>query len=97
MPTYIALFQFTQQGAQHIKDLPNRVEKNRESMQRLGVELKSWHVTMGEYDVVAVVDAPNDEAVAKLALSICQQGNARSQTMRAFSLEEFKKISAALP
>jgi len=89
--------QFTQQGAQTIKELPSRVEKNMESLKKFGIEIRSWHVTMGQYDVVIVFDAPNDEAVAKAALAIGQQGNARTQTMRAFSLDEFKKIVSALP
>ena len=97
MATYITLFQFTQQGAQQIKETPARFEKNREAMQKIGLELKSWHVTMGQYDVVAVFDAPNDEAVAQMALAIGLQGNVRTQTMRAFSIEEFKKIVSTLP
>ena len=97
MPNYITLFKLTQQGAQTVKDLPNRVEQNKARMQKLGIELKSWHVTMGQYDVVAIYDAPNEEAVAKVALALCKQGDAHSQTMRAFTLDEFKKIASALP
>ena len=96
MPTYITLSQLTQQGAQHVKELGSRVEKNREAFKKLGVELKSWHVTMGQYDIVTVFEAPNDDAVATVALTLGLQGNVRTQTMRAFSLEEFKKVAGSL-
>ena len=97
MANYITLFKLTQQGAETVKDIPNRVEQNRPRMQKLGIELKSWHVTMGPYDIVAVYEAPNDEAAAQLALGICATGNASTHTMRAFTMDEFKKIVSALP
>jgi uncharacterized protein with GYD domain len=97
MATYITLSQFTQQGAQQIKNFPAMAEKNMENFKKLGVELRSWHVTMGQYDIVVVYDAPNDETAAKVALAIGLQGNVRPTTMRAFSLEELKKIVASLP
>jgi uncharacterized protein with GYD domain len=97
MANYILLVQLTQQGAEQLKELPNRVEQNRPNMQKLGVELKSWHLTMGQYDIVAVVDAPNDEAAAKAALGICSTGNAKTQTLRAFTMDEFKKLLGGLP
>jgi len=97
MATYITLVQFTQQGSQQVKGLPNLVEKNMENFKKLGIELRSWHVTMGQYDIVVVFDAPNDETVAKVALLLGLQGNVRTQSMRAFSLEEFKKVVSSLP
>ena len=97
MPTYITLTQFTQQGAQHIKDLPGGVEKNREAFKKAGIEIKGWYLTMGQYDVVTVFDAPNDEVAAKTMMMLALQGNVRTQTMRAFSFDEFKKIAGTLP
>ncbi len=97
MATYITLVQFTQQGAQQVKGLPSLVEKNIENFKKLGIEFRSWHVTMGQYDIVVVYDAPNDETVAKLALILGLTGNGRTQSMRAFSLDEFKKITSSLP
>ena len=97
MATYITLVQFTQQGSQQVKGLPNLVEKNMENFKKAGIELRSWHVTMGQYDIVVVFDAPNDETVAKVALLLGLQGNVRTQSMRAFSLEEFKKVVSSLP
>lgn len=97
MATYITLVQLTQQGAQQIKELPSRVEQNRPNMQKLGVEIKSWHLTLGQYDIVAVFEAPSDEAAAKASLLICSSGNAKTQTLRAFTIEEFKALLGGLP
>jgi uncharacterized protein with GYD domain len=96
MPTYITLTQFTQQGAQHLKELPNAMENNREAFKKAGIELKSWYLTMGQYDIVTVFDAPNDDAAAKAMMALALQGNVRTQTMRAFSFDEFKKIAGSL-
>jgi uncharacterized protein with GYD domain len=92
MPTYVSLINFTQQGIQSIKELPARVEKGREDMRKQGIEMKSWHLTMGQYDIVAVIEAPSDEAAATFALSLGAMGNARTQTMRAFSLEDLGRM-----
>ncbi len=97
MPTYVSLIRFTQQGIQTIKDLPKRMDANRENMRKAGIELKSWHLTMGQYDVVATVEAPNDEAAVGFALALGAQGNARTETMRAFSIDDLRKIVANLP
>jgi uncharacterized protein with GYD domain len=96
MGTYIGLMKFTEQGMKNVKETPGRVEANRKKLQEAGIELKSWFLTMGRYDVVAVLDAPTDEAVSKAVLMIAGQGNVRSETLRAFSLDETKKIVAGL-
>ena len=97
MATYIMLNKFTQQGSQNIKDIPKRIEENRPRFMKMGAELKSWHLTMGAYDAVVIVEAPNDEVIAKLAMAICGQGMAQTHTMRAFTLEEFKTLTSQLP
>jgi uncharacterized protein with GYD domain len=97
MPTYISLVKMTDQGAKTVKELPQRVELGRENMKKLGIELKSWFMTTGQYDVVVTVEAPNDEAVAAFALSLVSQGNAKTETMRAFSMEELKGLIQKMP
>jgi uncharacterized protein with GYD domain len=92
MATFVGLMKFTDQGVKSIKELPKRVEENKKRMKEMGVEIKSWHLTLGRYDVVVVFDAPNDEAAAKAAIGIASQGNAHTETLRAFSLEELGKI-----
>jgi uncharacterized protein with GYD domain len=86
----------TDQGVKNVKDLPARVEANFKRMKEAGIEVKSWYMTLGRYDVVTVVEAPNDEAITRAALAIGGQGNAHTETLRAFSLEETKKIVGGL-
>src|SRR5437867_3645994 len=92
MATFIGLMKFTDQGVKTIKEMPKRVEENKKRMKEIGVEVKSWHMTLGRYDVVVVFDAPSDEAAARAALAIASQGNAHTETLRAFSLEEVSKL-----
>ena len=95
MATFVGLMKFTEQGAKTVKELPKRVEENKKRLKEIGIEVKSWHLTLGRYDVVVVFDAPSDEAATKAAIAISSQGNAHTETLRAFSLEELGKIVGA--
>ncbi len=97
MPTYISLIRYTQHGIERIKQSPTRIEENRKTYRAMGLELKQAYLVMGQYDFVAVFEAPNDEAVAKGLLAMASSGSVRSETMRAFTEAEFKKIVDALP
>ena len=97
MPTYISFLQFTQQGIQGIKGGPSRLDEARQAYKNAGANLREFYLVMGEYDAVVVADAPNDTVMAQLALSIGAKGNVRTQTMRAFSEDEYRKIVASLP
>jgi uncharacterized protein with GYD domain len=97
MPTYITLLRFTQQGVEKIKESPARLDRARQAFQAMGAELKTFYLVLGQYDAVVIADAPNDEVVAKLALAIGSQGNVRTETLRAFTEEEYRKMIAALP
>ena len=97
MPTYISLLRYTQQGIATIKQSPTRLEAAKEAYLRAGGELKGFYLTMGQYDAVAIVELPDDRAGAKLALALGAQGNVRSESMRAFPEEEFRRIVAELP
>jgi uncharacterized protein with GYD domain len=94
MATFIGLMKFTDQGVKSIKEVPKRVEENRKRMKEMGIEIKSWHLTLGRYDVVVVFEAASDEAAAKAAIAIAGQGNIHGETLRAFSVEEVAKIVA---
>jgi uncharacterized protein with GYD domain len=96
MPTYIGLFNYTQQGIQNIKDSPARLDAARKAAQAIGVEIKQFYLVMGQYDAVIIAEAPDDEAMAKLALATGSLGNVRTQTLRAFTEDEFRKIVAGL-
>lgn len=97
MPTYISLIQYTQQGLQKIKDSPGRLDAARKAFEQQGVKIKDFWLVMGEYDIVTVIDAPNDEAVAKASLMLSSQGNVRTRTGRAFTEAEYRKLIQSLP
>lgn len=98
MATYLMTFSYTQQGMQNIKDSPSRVQAAKRTVQSLGGEIKAFYGVIGaEYDTMFILEAPDDEAVGKMALAIGSEGNVRSSTHRVFSEEEFKRIIAGLP
>jgi len=97
MPTYISLIKYTQQGAQNIKESPTRFDAAKKAMQSMGGDLKQVFLTMGQYDLVIIAEAPNDETIGKFLLATGSLGNVSTQTMRAFTEDEFRKIVAGLP
>jgi uncharacterized protein with GYD domain len=97
MATYITLFRYTQQGVTSIKQSPGRIDATRQAYKALGVEIKAIYLVMGRYDLVALVEAPDDVAAAKAALSVASKGNVSSETLRAFAEDEFRSIVAGLP
>jgi len=97
MPTYISMLRYTQQGISSVKNAPARIDAAKEAYKKAGGELKAIYLTLGQYDLVAIADMPNDEAVARMALGMGVQGNIRTETMRAFTEAEFKKIAGSLP
>ena len=97
MPTYIALLRWTQQGMQNIKGSPARHEAGKRALEAAGARVKAFYMVMGQYDAVAIWEAPDDETVAKLALSVESKGDVRFEILRAFTEEEYRKIVAALP
>ena len=93
MPTYIRLLRFSEQSMKDLKHLRDRVAAAKKAYRDAGAELKQVFMVMGKYDVVAVVEAPNDECVAKVALAQAALGAFRStETMRAFNEDEVAKI-----
>lgn len=96
MPTYIALINWTEQGIAKVKDSPKRLDDGRKAFKKLGVEIKEAYCTMGRYDLVCVMEAPSDEAYAKATLSLGQQGNVKTETLKAFNEDDYRKIIASL-
>ena len=97
MPTYIVLVNFTQKGVENIKESPARLEAAKGAFKAMGGEIKAYYSVMGRYDSVVIAEGPDDETAAKLALAIGSQGNVRTETLRAFTEDEYLKIIAALP
>jgi len=97
MPTYISLLSFTQKGVESIKEGPARLDRAKQAFKAAGAELKAFYLVTGRYDAVAVIEAPNDEVAALLALANASMGNIRSETSRAFTEDEYRRIIASLP
>ena len=97
MPTYVSLVSFTQKGIENIKESPARLDKIKQAFQAVGGELKEFYLVMGRYDAVVVSEAPDEETAAKLVLAIASGGTVRTETLRAFPEDEYRKIIAALP
>ena len=96
MATYIVLTSFTDQGIRNIKDTTKRADAVREAAKKMGITVKDFYWTVGQYDVVVVFEAPDDASITALALAIGAQGNVRTQTMRAYNRDEMSKVLAKL-
>jgi uncharacterized protein with GYD domain len=97
MATYISLIRYTQKGIENIKESPARLDAAKKAFQAVGAELKEMYLVTGQYDIVMVSEAPDDETVAKLSLAIGSGGAIRTETLRAFTEDEYRKIISALP
>jgi uncharacterized protein with GYD domain len=97
MATYAVLTSFTDAGAKGVKDSPDRFEAGQPLLAQMGIEIKAHYWLMGSYDLLTILEAPDAKAVSRFALTVGKQGNGRTETMRAFSLEEFREIVGALP
>ncbi len=97
MPTYITLVKFTQKGIEDIKHGPDRLKTAKERARSRGGEIKAFYLVLGQYDAVIISEAPNDEAAATGWLSGAAQGFIRTETLRAFTEDEYRKIVAAMP
>ena len=92
MASYVMLFHYTHQGVEHVKQSPDRVDILKKRFAKHGAKIKDFYALLGQYDSLFIVEAPNDETVAKLSLYIAEQGNVRIETHRAFSEAEFRKL-----
>lgn len=97
MFSYISLLNFTDKGIQTVKDSPKRAAAAKEAAKKLGVNMREIYWTMGEYDLVCVIEADNEAAITAFNLSIAQQGNVRSKSLRAFTAGEMETVLAKLP
>jgi uncharacterized protein with GYD domain len=97
MATYVSLLRYTEQGIRNVKESPARLDAAKKAYQAAGAELKQFFLLMGKYDILIVSEAPNDEAVGKVALALGALGNVRTETYRAFPEPEFRKLISGLP
>ncbi|MDA9508475.1 MULTISPECIES: GYD domain-containing protein [Bradyrhizobium] len=92
MVTYVVLANFTDQGVRNVKDSPKRADAFKEMAKTFGVTVKEIVWTQGRYDVVTVLEAPDEAAAMSLSLSLSALGNVRTETLRAFSAADMTKI-----
>jgi uncharacterized protein with GYD domain len=96
MPHYVSLLRYTQQGIEKIKKSPTRLDAARKAAEGLKGKIHLWFLTMGKYDAVLISEFPNDEAAARFMLSLGSLGNVSTQTLKAFTEAEYRKIIGSL-
>jgi uncharacterized protein with GYD domain len=96
MPIYVVLSQFTEQGRTDIKNTSERLDRLAPVADKLGVKILANAITMGQYDVVTVMEAQDDATIAKVIGTVLSRGYVTTQTLRGFSIEEFRQITADL-
>ncbi len=89
MPTYIMLTRLTSDGVKTIKDNPSRVAEVNKEVEQIGVKVIGQWATLGEYDFVSVVEAPDEKTMAKLSIEMGSRGTVMNETMTAIDAQEF--------
>lgn len=97
MVTNVMLMTLTHEGGRHIKDAPKRVKEALDSFEAMGGKVIAFYAVTGEYDYVAIGQAPNDEVALGFLVGLTARGNVKSTTLRAFSLDEFTAAIEKLP
>ena len=96
MTTYIMLLNWTEQGAKNLRESPRRLDAARKSLEEMGGSIKEFYLTMGETDLVAVCEAPDDAVMARFTLALGMSGNVRSRTMKAFPETAYRELIGSL-
>jgi len=90
------LASYTDQGAQKVKDSPKRLDAGKKLLKDMGGEFKQFFLTMGEYDIVGIYEAPDDAVAARFTLQLGMLGNVRTKTMKAFPEAAYREIITSL-
>ena len=96
MPNYIVLVNWTNQGIKNVKDTVKRAKSFGSALEKAGCKSLGFYYTIGRYDMVSVIEAPNDEAIASVLFSTGSLGNIRTETLKAFSTDEAANIIGKL-
>jgi uncharacterized protein with GYD domain len=97
MVTYVVLSQFTDQGIRTVKNSPQRAGQAAELAKSFGCEMKEIYWTLGEYDIVTLIEAPDEKSFMSFGCALGSAGNVRTKTLRAFTKDEFSSIIGKLP
>ena len=96
MPHYVTLLRFTQKGIANLKDSPARLDATRKAAADAGGKIHAWYLTMGRCDAVFTSEFPDDEACARFSLSVGAAGNVTTETLKAFTEPEYRKIMSSI-
>ena len=96
MTTYIMLINWTEQGAKNLRDSPKRLDAAKKALEDMGGSFRDFYLTMGDCDMVAICDAPDDAVAARFALQLGAGGNVRTRTLKAFPEAAYREIVASL-
>jgi uncharacterized protein with GYD domain len=96
MATYVCLLNWTEQGGKNVKDTHKREAAFAKAVQKFDTRVVHSYWTLGRYDLVIILEGPNDEAMTAAALSLGALGNVHTETLRAFNGEEIDKIVARM-
>ncbi|HSI42481.1 MAG TPA: GYD domain-containing protein [Xanthobacteraceae bacterium] len=96
MTTYVMLANWTDQGARTMRDSSKRLDNAKKAIKEMGGEIKSFYLTMGEFDMIIVYDAPDDAVAARFTMQTGMMGNIRSRTMKAFPEAAYRELIASL-
>ena len=97
MSKYISLVKYTSKGIENVKESPNRLDAVKKLCESMDAKVEGFYLTMGRYDMILIMDAPDSATVAKLILKIASQGSVSTETLPAFSEEEYREIITYLP
>jgi uncharacterized protein with GYD domain len=92
MPTYVSLFNWTDQGVRNVRDTVQRREQADALAEKHGVSIEQVYWTVGPYDLVTIVEAPDDESATAMLLELGSAGSLRTITLRAYDREEMSSI-----
>ena len=96
MPAYIALANWTEQGARSVTDSPRRVDAARKMLEEMGGQFRAFYMTMGEHDLVLIYEAPDDAVAARFTLLLGKLGYVRTKTLKAFPEQAYREIINSL-
>ena len=96
MPTYVLLANWTDQGIRAVKESPRRLDTAKKALKDMGGEFKSLFLTLGDYDLVVIYEAPDDAVAARFNLQLGMLGNIRTRTMKAFPEAAYREIITSL-
>ena len=97
MAKYISLVKYATKGIENIKESPKRLDAVKQLCESMGATVEGFYLTLGRYDIVMIMDAPDLETAAKIILTVTSKGAVSTETLPAFPEDEYRKIISELP